>query len=323
MQFKLELGKNMNGLLATALKMGCGVLLGALLVMGGCSGEDQPPPKGKNKVVVAIVQPEMEPEEAEPVEKAVPEEKAAPQESSSNENQPVEGKEVQETTPKAEPEAETKAEVSSSQEAMETSPSTTKEEPTAHTEAAATGSAASTTTVAATSAEKNPPALEKGVARVGEGESLSAFAAREDTCGDLLKWTLIYRLNIKTLAGLGTWKDIAEKPLQTGVSLRFLPAADKDEQQNPSQARPWVVTVRSAQRPGRLAVQAVKLIESGLNVYIVRAEVKGKQWLRLRVGFYATKSQALEARDRIREILGNNDSWVARAGKSELEEFGV
>jgi len=250
------------------------------------------------------------------VAKVPSEEKAGTQEASAAGEQTTEMTQPQETTPK-----EPTPVVPSSPEVGKAAPSASNGEVAPQTETAVAASKASAPTPAA-SKKKELPVLEKGVASVGEGESLSAFAAREDTCGDPLKWTRLYRLNLQRLAMLRTWKDIAEKPLDPGLPLRYLTPEDKEEAQSPIQVGPWVVTVRSLQSPGRLTAPAIKLIENGFHVYITRAEVKGKQWLRLRVGFYPNKSEAMEARNKISEIFGNDDSWIARAGKGELEEFG-
>ncbi|MFZ0448545.1 MAG: SPOR domain-containing protein [Desulfatiglandaceae bacterium] len=307
----------MNGFWPTGIKRGIAVFFAAVLVLGGCSKEDEPP-KGKNKVVVTIVKPAPEPApvKAEPVEKAVPKEKVTPEEVASTGNQPVEN-----ATLKAEPPKESAPVAPSSVAVKDVTPSTAEEEASSPNKTAIAGSAGSGTSPAA-SKQKKRPEPEKGIARVREGESLSAFAARKDTCGDSLKWTRLYRLNPQRLAMLRTWKDITEKSLEPGLSLRYLSPADKEKLQSPFQAKPWVVTVRSWRSPGRLAAPAIKLIQRGFHVYITKAEVKGKQWLRLRVGFYLNKSEALAAKNKIREILGNDDSWIARAGKGELEEFG-
>ncbi len=316
MHFRRKSGYHMNGLWPIGIKWGTVLFITVLLAVSGCSKEDQPPPKGKNKVVVAIVKPAPEPVKEEPVAKVPSEEKAGTQETSAAGEQTTEMTRPQETTPK-----EPTPVVPSSPEVEKAAPSTSKVEASPPTETAVAASKASAPTPAA-SKKKELPALEKGVARVGEGESLSAFAAREDTCGDPLKWPNLYRLNLQRLAMLRTWKDIKEKPLQSGMVLRYLPPVDKEEARSPIQVGPWVVTVRSWQTPGRLTAPAIKLIENGFHVYITRAEVKGKQWLRLRVGFYPNKSEAMEARNKISEIFGNDDSWIARAGKEELEEFG-
>jgi hypothetical protein len=64
------------------------------------------------------------------------------------------------------------------------------------------------------------------------------------------------------------------------------------------------------------------LIQNGFPVYIARAIVKNKEWLRLRVGFFESKAEALAAAEKIGEILKNKDAWIARAGTEELEKFG-
>jgi hypothetical protein len=319
MHFKMRSGNHMNGLWSTGVKRGVAIFFAAVLVLGGCSKGEEPP-KGKHKVVVTIVKPA--PVKGETAEKAVSKEKAAPEEVVSAGNQPGEKTLPQKAALKAEPPKESAPEVPPPLSVKKLAPPTPKEEPSAPNETAVAGSAGSTTASAAPK-EKALPVPEIGVARVQEGESLSAFAARKDTCGDPMKWPRLYRLNLERLAMLRTWKDITEKPLETGLSLRYLSPMEKKGPQSPLEAKPWVVTVRSWRSPDRLAAPAIKLIKGGFHVYIAKAEVKGKQWLRLRVGFYPDKSKAMEARKKIREILGTDDSWIARAGKAELEEFGI
>jgi hypothetical protein len=270
------------------------VIAGVLACAWGCSeGEDKGAPEGKNRVVVAI---------KKPVPKPAPEEKeAAP---------PIPEKQ-------AEPAVVEEKEIS-----REEKSTTQQEESTPEAPVLTKPVPAETQTAVEPLKKPKPPELEKGFVQVRDGESLSAVAARADVFGDLLKWPRLYRLNMERLGMIQTWEAVREKPLPVGLSLRYVSPAEEKKEQSAFEPKPWVVTVRSWETPGRLAAPAMKLIRDGYNVYITRAMVKDKPWLRLRVGFYRSKSEALAAKEKIRGILGRDDAWIARAGKTELEEFG-
>jgi len=281
-----------------------------LAVTWGCSGGEDKSPEGKNKVVVAIKKPMPE---AAPEKKMQPP-PAAPQKPS--------GLEIV-------PKKETSAEQRSTEQQAPSTP-----------EAAAPAKAAPVAQQAEASSPEKPeaskkekpeiPAVEKpeapkvakGFVRVGKGESLSAVAARKDVYGDPLKWPRLYRLNLGHLATIRTWKDVETKSLPEGMSLQYVRSGEEKGAEPPSEGKSWVITILSWQSPGKLAAPAIKLIQNGYLAYITSAEVKGTHWLRLRVGFYGSKAEAMAARKKILEILGKDDSWVARAGKGELEEFG-
>ena len=270
------------------------LIAGMLVFVWGCSGgEDKQPPEGKNKVVVAI---------KKPIPKPAPEKKVEPP--------PVPQKQ-------AEP-----AVVEAKTAPLEEKSATPQEQPTREAPVPAKPAPAEIKAPAEPLKKPEPPKLEKGFVRVRDGESLSAVAAREDVFGDFLKWPRLYRLNMESLGRIRTWQEVKKKPLPAGFALRFVSSAEEKKGQLPFEPKPWVVTVRSWETPGRLAAPAIKLIRNGYQAYITRAVVKEKQWLRLRVGFYRSKSEALTAKEKIGEILGSNDSWIARAGKTELAEFG-
>jgi cell division septation protein DedD len=119
-----------------------------------------------------------------------------------------------------------------------------------------------------------------------------------------------------------TWKDVEKESLPEGMSLRYARQEEEKSAEPPLEGKPWVITIQSLQSPGGLAAPAIKLVQNGYLTYITRAVVKGTHWLRLRVGFYGSKAEAMAAKKKILKILGKDDSWVARAGKSELEEYG-
>jgi hypothetical protein len=295
MYCKRKLGERRRIGWVAGFERGLALLMMCMLVfMGGCSqGEDNQPPEGKNRVVVAI---------KKPVPKPAPEEKeVAP---------PVPEKQAE---PAVVEEKETSREKKSTMQ---------QEQPKSEAPVPARPAPAEKQATVETLKKPKLPELEEGFVRVRDGESLSAVAARENVFGDFLKWPELYRLNLERLSMIRTWQEAKNKPLPAGLALRFVPPAEEQKGQPPLEPKPWVVTVRSWETPGRLAAPAIKLMRNGYHVYISRAVVKEKQWLRLRVGFYRSKSEALTAKEKIGEILGSNDSWIARAGKTELAEFG-
>ena len=60
----------------------------------------------------------------------------------------------------------------------------------------------------------------------------------------------------------------------------------------------------------------------GYPVYITSAKVKGKNWMRLRVGFFKNKIKGDADRKEIMTLLNLDNSWVTKVGRRELDEFG-
>lgn len=286
-------------------------IAGVLALTWGCSGgEDKQPPR-KNKVVVAIKKPKPE---------AAPEKQAEPTPTAP---QKPAGLVI---VPKKEAEASPE-QSSAEQKAPPTQVSAAPAKPAPAAQQAETPSPQK---LEASNEEKsNPPQeekpkapkVEKGFVRVGKGESLSAVAARKDVYGDSLKWPRLYRLNLEHLSMIRTWEDVEKKSLPEGMSLQYARPAEEKGAGPSLERKPWVITVLSLRSPGGLAAPAIKLVQNGYLAYITRAVVKGTHWLRLRVGFYGSKADAIAAKKKILKTLGKDDSWVARAGKSELEEF--
>jgi len=55
---------------------------------------------------------------------------------------------------------------------------------------------------------------------------------------------------------------------------------------------------------------------------MTRVEVEGKEWMRLRVGFFGQKEDAEEEGKKLMEILGFSDIWTTKVGDIERGEFG-
>jgi hypothetical protein len=153
---------------------------------------------------------------------------------------------------------------------------------------------------------------------VWEADTLPAIAARENVYGDPLKWPILYRLNADMLGALNLQDDFDTK-VPAGFKLKTLPSDDQKAVQ--SLDSPWIVNVLSSPSEGKVAPLAIKLIKNGYSVYITRAEVKGKEWMRLRVGFFPNREEANTEAEKIRALLGLDDSWVTKAAKKELQQF--
>jgi len=166
-------------------------------------------------------------------------------------------------------------------------------------------------------------ALEKmpGYYIVKKGDSLSSIAGRDDTYGDPLKWPILYRLNMDKLDTLEAGEDFLESELPEGVMLKIITPDEAKENLERRLHNVWVVNVLSATTNEKIIPVAIRLIKNGYPVYITRATVKGKDWMRLRVGFFKNKTEANTEGKKIMNLLNLGNSWVTKIGK-ELEEFG-
>ena len=157
---------------------------------------------------------------------------------------------------------------------------------------------------------------------VKKGDSLSSIAGRDDVYGDPLKWPILYRFNMDKLAKLQVGDGFLERELPEGVRLKIITPDEARENLKRRLNNVWVVNVLSATTKGEIIPSAIRLIRSGYPVYITCAKVKGGDWIRLRVGFFKNKTKADTEGRKIMTMLDIANSWVTKAGKRELEEFG-
>jgi hypothetical protein len=188
--------------------------------------------------------------------------------------------------------------------------------------------------------------VDDGYYKVKKGETLFRVAGREDVYGDPMKWPSLFRLNMNLLGGIKVaeafeleWsrlfelttdrlggikvlEDFQHERLPEGLELRFI--TEPEAKQNLSTLDPdvWVVNIISSQDSKRIVPPAIILMKNGYRVYIANAEVKGKEWMRLRVGFFKDRPKAAAAGKEIMSILKASDIWVTKTEKNELEEFG-
>jgi len=157
---------------------------------------------------------------------------------------------------------------------------------------------------------------------VKKGDSLSSISGRDDVYGDPLKWPILYRLNMDRLAKLQLVEDFLDRELPEGLRLKIITPDEARENVKGRLNKVWVVNVLSATARVDIIPSTIRLIRNGYPVYITSAKVKGKDWMRLRVGFFKNRTEADTEGKKIMAMLNIVDSWVTRAGKNELEKFG-
>jgi hypothetical protein len=172
-------------------------------------------------------------------------------------------------------------------------------------------------------AEAEAPSPEKGVYTVLPGDSLAVIAGREDVFGDPLKWIILYQFNRELLNGLTLDERLPERPVPEGTRLRYEPGGDRTAGAGAGSDRVWVVNVVSSLTADRIDGPAVQLLKKGCPVYISRARVDGRDWMRLRVGFFKDRESAMSSGRELQEFLGQEDSWPVSIGPEEAEEYAA
>lgn len=156
---------------------------------------------------------------------------------------------------------------------------------------------------------------------IKKGDSLSSIAGRGDVYGDPLKWPILYRPNIDKLDTLAVGEDFLGRELPEGLMLKIITPNEARENLEKRLHKVWVVNVLSATTNEEIIPVAIRLIKNGYPVYITRAKVNGKCWMRLRVGFFKNKTEADTEGKKMISFLNIGNVWVTKIGK-EFEEFG-
>lgn len=266
----------------------------------GCSDEEPPAPSEKApKVVRKIAEPPAEPVEETP-------------------------KKLREDRDRqAAPGAEIRTEVSPVIE----SPGTLQEGKAlsapvpAETENIPRANATEATTVSPEEGAQDSQPEERGVYTVKPGDCLAVIAGREDVFGDPLKWTLLYQFNRDVLEDMRMDEFLPEQPLPQGIRLRFTQSEEARARGQEIPDAVWVVNLISSPTADRIDGPAVELMKRGYPVYISRATVKGQKWMRLRVGFFQNRSEAVKTGKELQKILDLEDSWPVRIGPEETAEY--
>ncbi len=107
-----------------------------------------------------------------------------------------------------------------------------------------------------------------------------------------------------------------------GLKLRFITPEEARKNLEANADERWVVNVLSATKYKQIVPATIALIQQGYPVYLTSAVVEGKEWMRLRVGFFKSRSEADAEGEQIMTKLDFADSWTTKIGEEELEEYG-
>ncbi|MGE5841200.1 MAG: SPOR domain-containing protein [Deltaproteobacteria bacterium] len=162
---------------------------------------------------------------------------------------------------------------------------------------------------------------EQGIYSAKTGDTLSSISARPEVLKDPLKWPILLRLNRDKMGEWAGGDVLPDRELPQGAKIKVLTAPEARVSLKKESSTFWVVNVLSTTSGAEIAPPAVTLVKQGYPVYIVRANVKGKDYMRLRVGFFKNKEEADEMGKKVKTLLNFQDSWSTRADKEEYEEM--
>jgi tetratricopeptide (TPR) repeat protein len=157
---------------------------------------------------------------------------------------------------------------------------------------------------------------------VRTGDTLSSVAARRDVYDDPLMWPSLYRHNRENLQFLRVRPDMPLRQLAEGASLAYVTPEEASARLGRMTGDRWVINVASFQVFSNAVVPAVELINRGYQVYIPEARVKGRDWMRLRVGFFASRADAERAASEVMRVVRTAEQpWIAQVTPDELARF--
>ncbi len=168
--------------------------------------------------------------------------------------------------------------------------------------------------------DKGHPAA-TGVYKVREGDSLSSIAARGEVYGDPELWTVLYIHNLKELGGLEVGGDLHKRLLPLGMKLKTVTAQNFRENLKRRAEDVWVINVLSTAYYDKLVKAAAEVMKMGHPTYVTRVKSEGKEWIRLRAGFFKTKAEADEEGGKILAALRLPKIWTAKPSQDELEKY--
>ena len=161
---------------------------------------------------------------------------------------------------------------------------------------------------------------EKGVYIAKGDESLLNISAREDVYGDPLKWVLLFRFNREAFGKIGIDDALPEKIVPAETKLKVV--SPEDTKSISGTGTHWVVNVLSFREGENIVTDIVRLVENGFAAYITKANIKGQDYVRLRVGFFNEKTEAENEGKKIMALLNTSDFWITKADEAEFKEYG-
>jgi type VI secretion system protein ImpK len=167
--------------------------------------------------------------------------------------------------------------------------------------------------------EEHPAA--KGHYTVGQGDSLVSIASQEKVYGDPLKWPVLYRHNLQELGELRGGTDLPERHLHPGLRLRTVRLHEYEVNLKKRSTDLYVVNVLSTAHNEKAVQAAVQVIQMGYPAYLTKAKSEGKEWIRLRVGFFKTQAEADVEGKKIQTSLRLPKIWTAKVAQHEFEKY--
>ena len=165
------------------------------------------------------------------------------------------------------------------------------------------------------------PEKKPGHYRVKKGDTLFKIAGQSGIYNNSLMWPSLLRLNLNRLKGIKLVKGCQHQVLPAGMDLKFVTPSEAKIAQANLGSELYGVNVYSSQKQEKIDSLVFPLIKEGLPTYITKAKIKGKEWIRLRVGFFKTRAEAEAAAARIKSIVTAKDAWVARLGPQECRQY--
>jgi hypothetical protein len=161
-----------------------------------------------------------------------------------------------------------------------------------------------------------------GYYRVQKEDTLFKIAGRKDVYDDPLKWPSLFRINMDKLDTMKISENFPDKEIPEGLDLRFVTSQEAARNLAELGQKFWVVNVFSSQSSKKIVPAALKLMKNGYRIYISTVTIKGKEWMRLRAGFFKDRSEATAAANKIKLVFREDDAWIAKTGKDERDRFG-
>ena len=171
--------------------------------------------------------------------------------------------------------------------------------------------------------EVSIPEVKEGYYITKKGDSLSIIAENSEVYGDPLKWSSLFRLNMEMFDESEIGKDFQDKELSEGLELKFVTSREAEENLKKLGRKRYAIHVLSIQNPATIPPYVSKLIRNGFHTYITEAEVNGKEWTRLRVGFFEDYEEAKRNAEMIEPLLSKTITLtVVKISEEELDRFG-
>jgi len=151
---------------------------------------------------------------------------------------------------------------------------------------------------------------------VRESGTLLEIAQRRDLYGDALKWPSLFRHNMTRFQSA---EDLLSKPVPRGARLRVVTPDQASKKAAAADQGFWVVNAATVRTLDRTVPLAAALMRRGYRVYLMKTDLAGEEWIRLRVGFYPTILEAMAVCNQLRPLMP--DSGEPCVSKIDAEEF--